>query len=206
MDFLPDFSKLLIVLIGYLFGSLPRGFLAGKWLSGIDLREMGSGSTGATNVLRHVGKGPALAVFLIDVIKGTAIVLLARSIQLEDNWQVAAGLSALAGHIWPCWLGWKGGKAVATGLGIFLGLSWAVGLASLGIFVTVLSISKIVSLSSISASISLPLLMILSFQGESFRPAYFSISLLAMLLVLWRHRSNFSRLIAGKEPRVGQPR
>ena len=133
------------LLAGYLLGSIPSGWLAGRWLAGLDIRQHGSGSTGATNVLRVVGKGPALAVFLVDVLKGTAAVLLAKAL-LEpagvlggqawgvDAWVVAAGLAALAGHIWPLWLGWKGGKAVATGLGMLLGLAWPVGLACFGIF------------------------------------------------------------------------
>jgi len=193
------------LVIGYLLGSLPSGYLAARWLANIDLREKGSGSTGATNVLRQVGKGPALAVFLIDVGKGTAAVLLAHALQLGDSWQVAAGLAALVGHIWPIWLGWKGGKAVATGLGMLLGLSWPVGLACLGIFLTVLSFSRIVSLSSIIASLSLPLLMILRFQGNS-PPAYLAVAFVAMAMVVWRHRSNLQRLLAGTEPRLGQSR
>ena len=124
---------LLTLLLGYLLGSIPSGYLAGRWCMGIDLRELGSGSTGATNVLRQVGKGPALVVFVIDVAKGAAAVLLAGALtqtaQLNDWIQVMAGLAALAGHIWPVWLGFKGGKAVATGLGMFLGLAWPVGLA-----------------------------------------------------------------------------
>ena len=123
-------TALLLLAIGYLLGSIPSGYLAGRWCKGIDLRELGSGSTGATNVLRQVGKGPALVVFVIDVAKGAAAVLIAGSLLPGSDWiQVLAGLTALAGHIWPVWLGFKGGKAVATGLGMFLGLAWPVGLA-----------------------------------------------------------------------------
>ena len=104
----------LIVLAGYLLGSMPCGYLAGRWCKGIDIREHGSGSTGATNVLRQVGKGPALVVFLLDLFKGTAAVLLARAVlgNSAHGWLVAAGLAALAGHIWPLWLGFKGGKGI----------------------------------------------------------------------------------------------
>ena len=193
-------TALLLLAIGYLLGAMPNGYLAGRWLKGIDLRECGSGSTGATNVLRNVGKGPALGVFLLDVGKGALAVLLARSFGLNDWLQVLAGLAALAGHIWPVWLGWKGGKAVATGLGLFLGLSWPVGLASLGIFMAVISIFRIVSLSSVVAAIGLPVLMLVSHQTT----ASITVSLVAMLLVLWRHRSNIERLIAGTEPKIGQ--
>jgi glycerol-3-phosphate acyltransferase PlsY len=192
-----DFFSLLL---GYLLGSIPSGWLAGRWLKGIDLRELGSGSTGATNVLRQVGKGPALVVFLIDVGKGAAAVLLARALGLGDWIQVLAGLTALAGHIWPVWLGFKGGKAVATGLGMFLGLAWPVGLASFGVFMAVFSLSRLVSLASVLAAISLPLLM----AAGSGSTANLVVALVAMLLVLWRHRSNIQRLINGTEPKLNQ--
>ena len=188
------------VILGYLMGSIPSGWIAGHWLKGIDLRELGSGSTGATNVLRQVGKGPALVVFLIDVGKGAAAVLIARALGQGDWIQVLAGLTALAGHIWPVWLGFKGGKAVATGLGMFLGLAWPVGLASFGVFWLTLWIFRIVSLSSVWAAVSLPLLMI-RFSGID---SYILIALVAMGLVLWRHRSNLSRILEGSEPKVGQ--
>jgi len=178
---------------------MPNGYLAGRWLKGIDLRQCGSGSTGATNVLRNVGKAPALVVFLLDVGKGALAVLLAKSFGLNDWVQVLAGLAALAGHIWPVWLGWKGGKAVATGLGMFLGLAWPVGLACFGLFMAVISISRIVSLSSVVAAIGLPVLMVLT--GAS--GASISVSVVASVMVLWRHRSNIERLIAGTEPRIG---
>ena len=188
------------LVLGYLLGSIPSGWLAGRWLKGIDLRELGSGSTGATNVLRQVGKGPALVVFLIDVGKGAAAVLIARALGLGDWIQVLAGLTALAGHIWPVWLGFKGGKAVATGLGLFLGLAWPVGLASFGVFLAVFSLSRLVSLASVLAAISLPLLMAAGTSSN----ANLVVALVAMLLVLWRHRSNIKRLINGTEPKLNQ--
>ena len=188
------------LILGYLLGSIPSGWLAGRWLKGIDLRELGSGSTGATNVLRQVGKGPALVVFLIDVGKGAAAVLLARAFGQSDWIQVLAGLTALAGHIWPVWLGFKGGKAVATGLGMFLGLAWPVGLASFGVFMAVFSLSRLVSLASVLAAISLPLLMAAGTDSN----ANLVVALVAMLLVLWRHRSNIKRLINGTEPKLNQ--
>ena len=188
------------LLLGYFLGSIPSGWLAGRWLKDIDLREIGSGSTGATNVLRHVGKGPALIVFLIDVGKGAAAVLIARALDLGDWIQVLAGLTALAGHIWPVWLGFKGGKAVATGLGLFLGLAWPVGLASFGVFLAVFSLSRYVSLASVLAAISLPLLMAAGTDSN----ANLVVAMVAMLLVLWRHRSNIKRLINGTEPKLSQ--
>ena len=197
--------NLLILFFGYLFGSFPSGYLAGRIAKGIDIRSLGSGSTGATNVLRHIGKRAAIIVFLLDVFKGVLSILLAKYLLLNDSWQVAIGLSTLIGHIWPVWLNWKGGKAVATGLGIFLGLSWQVGLATLGVFIIIITLFRIVSLASVSASLALPLIMFLSFSSSNISLPFLIVSLLAMILVIWRHRENIVRLIRGKEPRIGQP-
>ena len=196
--------NLLILFLGYLFGSFPSGYLAGKIVKGVDIRSVGSGSTGATNVLRHIGKRAAIIVFLIDVFKGISSIFLAKYFLLNDSWQLAVGISTLIGHIWPAWINWKGGKAVATGLGIFLGLSWQVGLATLGVFLLMIFIFKIVSLASVTASLALPLIMFLSFNDSNFSSPYFLISLLAMALVIWRHRDNIIRIINGKEPKIGE--
>jgi len=196
--------NLLILFLGYLFGSFPSGYLAGRIIKGIDIRSLGSGSTGATNVLRHIGKRAAITVFLIDVFKGVISILLAKYFLLNDSWQVAIGLSTLIGHIWPVWLNWRGGKAVATGLGIFLGLSWQVGISTLGVFIIMIALFRIVSLASVSAALSLPLIMFLSFKTSSISLPFLLISLLAMTLVIWRHRENIIRLMKGKEPRIGQ--
>ena len=191
-----------IILISYLLGSIPTGFLIGKYLKNIDLRLIGSGSTGATNVLRNVGKWPALFVFIIDVGKGLIAVKIAQYYADQGLIEVLAGISAISGHIWPIWLKGKGGKAVATGLGMFLALSWQVGLASLGIFLIVLAKSKFVSLSSISAALLLPIFMF--FNIGNFIHPYFIISLIVSLLVIWKHRTNIHRLIKGEESKINQ--
>jgi glycerol-3-phosphate acyltransferase PlsY len=123
---------------------------------------------------------------------------------LVDWAVVAAGLAALAGHIWPIWLGGKGGKAVATGLGMLLGLAWPVGLASFGVFLAVLSLSRVVSLSSVVAAMALPLLMAAWSAPTGLRPAYMALAVLTTLLVVWRHRANLQRLWDGTEPRLGE--
>ncbi len=196
--------KLLILCLGYFFGSFPSGYLAGKITKGVDIRTLGSGSTGATNVLRHIGKRAAITVFLIDVMKGVLSILLAKYFLLNDSWQVAIGLTTLIGHIWPIWLNWRGGKAVATGLGVFLGLSWQVGLATLGVFLLMITLFRIVSLASVSAALVLPIIMFISFYNSIFSLPFLLISLLAMTLVIWRHRENIIRLVKGKEPKIGK--
>ncbi len=207
--------SIIVIVISYLLGSLPTGFLIGKHLKNIDLRTIGSGSTGATNVLRNVGKWPALFVFIIDVGKGFIAVTIAKELAnqglIDSNQgliEVLAGISAISGHIWPIWLKGKGGKAVATGLGMFLALSWKVGLASLGIFLIVLAKSKFVSLSSIAAAMLLPIFMFFKLDnssnlGNASHP-YFVISLIVSLLVVWKHRTNINRLLKGEESKINQ--
>ena len=192
--------KISILCLCYLLGSFPTGFLFGKYLKNIDLRKMGSGSTGATNVLRNVGKWPALFVFIIDVLKGFIAVKISYILISESIYEVLAGSLAVSGHIWPIWLKGKGGKAVATGLGIFIALSWQVGLASFGIFLLVLSFSKFVSLSSITASFLLPIFMFLNL-GKMDHP-YFIFSVLVAVLIIGKHKTNIARIIKGIEPKI----
>jgi acyl phosphate:glycerol-3-phosphate acyltransferase len=214
-----------LLLLAYLLGSLPTGYLVAKWLKGIDIREQGSGSTGATNVLRNLGKGPAIAVLLIDLLKGVAAITLVQWVYGSDllagltrschsdclpgliaslDWQpwmtMAAGLAALIGHSKSIWLGFKGGKSVATSIGILLALSWQVALATIGVFAAVFAITRIVSISSILGAIAVPTLM-LSFRQPV---AYLLFGILGGIYVVWRHRSNIQRLLDGTEPKVGQ--
>ena len=137
-----------------------------------------------------------------DRFKGSAAVILARALLGSGayGWLVVAGLAALAGHIWPIWLGWKGGKAVATGFGMLLGLVPAVGLACLGVFLTSLALSRIVSISSVLAAAALPLLM----AAAGAPGAYLGLGFVAAVMVIWRHRTNLARLLKGEEPRLGQ--
>ena len=191
-----------ILLVSYLLGSFPSGFLYAKNLKGIDLRYVGSGSTGATNVLRNIGKWPALIVFILDVLKGFIAVKIAFFFLSENIFQVLAGLFAITGHIWPIWLKGKGGKAVATGLGMFIALSWKVGLASFGTFFIVISLTKIVSLSSITASILLPIYMFI-YIG-TFNHPFTIFSFIVAIIVIWKHRSNINRIIKGEEPKISK--
>ena len=191
-----------ILLISYLLGSFPSGFLYAKNLKGIDLRYVGSGSTGATNVLRNIGKWPALIVFILDVLKGFIAVKIAYFFLSDNIFQVLAGLFAITGHIWPIWLKGKGGKAVATGLGMFIALSWKVGLASFGTFLIMISLTKIVSLSSITAAILLPVYMF-KYIG-TFSDPYTIFSFIVAIIVIYKHRSNINRILKGEEPKLNK--
>ncbi|MBC6480211.1 MAG: glycerol-3-phosphate 1-O-acyltransferase PlsY [Hormoscilla sp. GM7CHS1pb] len=199
-----------LLLLAYLLGSLPTGYLAGRWLQGIDIREHGSGSTGATNVLRTLGKFPAIAVLLVDVLKGVLAIALVDLVYAFDplhaiaSWQpwmvTLAGLGAILGHSKSIWLNFKGGKSVATSLGILLAMSWQVGLLTMVVFGVGMAISRIVSLSSIAGAIALSGIMFLLGQPL----AYELFAIAASLYAIWLHRSNIQRLLAGTEPKVGQ--
>lgn len=205
--------------IAYLFGATPTGYLAGKLLRGIDIREHGSRSTGATNVLRTLGKWPALAVLLIDVLKGVAAVVFARwfyawlhalpsvappaalDLQTLLPWAVClAGSAALLGHGRSVWLNFTGGKSAATGLGVLLAMSWPVGLGAAAVFGATLAVSRIVSLSSMLAALAAIALVLLLEQ-----PLPYQLLVIAGgIYVIARHRANIQRLLAGIEPRLGQ--
>tara|TARA_Y100001933_G_C18657183_1_gene421174 strand:- start:13 stop:615 length:603 start_codon:yes stop_codon:yes gene_type:complete len=193
---------IIVLLVSYVLGSFPSGYLYAKNLKGIDIRQVGSGSTGATNVLRNIGKWPALIVFILDIFKGFIAVKIAYFLLSDNIFQVIAGLCAIAGHIWPIWLRGRGGKAVATGLGMFIALSWKVGLASFGTFLIVISITKIVSLSSISAALLLPIYMLI-YIG-TFKHSFTIFSFIVTLIVIWKHRSNINRILKGEEPKIGK--
>lgn len=208
---------LLAGIAAYLLGAIPTGYWLGRLLKGIDIREHGSKSTGATNVLRTLGKGPALVVFLVDVLKGVAAIALTRWIyglpavvattpaMLNPTtwvpWAVTiAALLALLGHSKSIWINFTGGKSVATGLGTLLAMSWPVGLLSFGVFGIMLGLFRIVSLGSITAAIAAPLLM-LAFQQPL---PYVLMAIAAALYITIRHQANIQRLMAGTEPRIGQ--
>ncbi len=208
--------------VAYLLGSIPTGYVAGR-LAGIDIREHGSGSTGATNVWRCVGKGAGITVFAIDLLKGTLAVWLmqhSRDINtliqplLSNNAQtassvpafgiaqewfvVAAAMLVLIGHSRSCWIGFKGGKSVATGLGILVGINWLVALVAFGLWSATMAIWRTVSISSIIAAIAVPVLMFITQSPLE----YLLLTCVGGLFVIWRHRSNIERILQGTEPRI----
>lgn len=184
-------------LIGYLLGSIPFGLLLTKALGLGNLREIGSGNIGATNVLRTGNKGAAAATLLLDGAKGAVAVLLAREFAGEAAAQIAA-LAAFLGHCFPIWLGFKGGKGVATFLGLMLALAWPVGLLACATWLATAVISRISSLSALVAASWSILWCLLVGQGQ-----VFFLTLILALLIIWRHRENLARLKAGTEPRIG---
>jgi acyl phosphate:glycerol-3-phosphate acyltransferase len=205
-----------IVLLAYLLGSIPTGYMAVKLLKGIDIREVGSGSTGATNVLRTLGKGPGVFVLAIDFLKGVLGIFLVYwwfqfapsqdfipptvNSELWQPWMVSlVGLAAVLGHSKSIFLRFTGGKSVATGLGILLAMSWQVGLSTFSVFAIVVAISRIVSLSSISGAIAVSIFMVLWHQPLS----YVLFGVAGSIYVILRHRSNIERLLAGTEPKLG---
>jgi acyl phosphate:glycerol-3-phosphate acyltransferase len=209
-------SGICVSLFAYLFGSIPTGYWLGRILRGIDIRELGSGSTGATNVLRTLGKSPALATLVIDLLKGFFAVTLARWIfglptissatpsALDAGqvvpWAMAiAALLALIGHARSIWINFSGGKSAATGLGVLIALSWQASFGAAAIFMVVLATSRIVSLSSIVAALSAALLAIV------FRLpiAFVLVTMIGAAYVIARHRTNIRRIMAGTEPRLG---
>ncbi len=206
----------LLLVAAYLLGSLPTGYLIARWMKGIDIRQYGSGGTGATNVLRTVGKGPAIAVLMIDLLKGLLAVLLvglawpqvlalATAGSLVLGWQpwitMLAGVLAVVGHSKSVWINFTGGKSAASGLGVLLGLAWPVALGAAATFGLTLALSRIVSLSSMAAAIATVILLAATGQPLP----YVVLGSLGALYVILRHRSNIDRLLAGTEPRLGQP-
>ena len=204
--------------LAYLFGSIPTAYLAGKLLYGLDIREHGSSSVGATNALRVLGKWPALIVLLTDIFKGAAAIVFARWLcsrlfalpfvppppaldeQTWSPWAVSlAGFAVLFGHSRSIWLQFSGGKSVATGLGVVLALSWPVAVGALAVFAVVAAVFRIVSLGSILAALTAIVLICGLDQPLPYR----LLVVAGGIFVVARHSSNIKRLLAGTEPRIG---
>jgi glycerol-3-phosphate acyltransferase PlsY len=185
-----------VLVLGYLLGSIAFGLLLTRIAGAGDLREIGSGNIGATNVLRTGRKGLAAATALLDIGKGAAAVLLAE--QLLAGSGPLAGLGAFIGHCYPVWLGFRGGKGVATLMGVVVALHWPSGLVYAGVWLGLLAALRISSLAGITAAICAPV------SAAFFDRSDLVLLLLALaLIVVWKHRANIDRLLSGTEPRVG---
>lgn len=187
----------LALLIGYLLGSVPFGIVVARLGGAPDPRSIGSGNIGATNVLRSGRKGLAALTLLLDAAKGAAAVLLVRAV--DPAFVGLAATGAMLGHLFPVWLRFRGGKGVATALGVTLALHWPTGLVYAAVWLAALAATRISSVGGMSAAIAAPIAaMALG------RPDVTLLTLLFALLILWMHRANIGRLIDGTEPRVGR--
>jgi glycerol-3-phosphate acyltransferase PlsY len=192
---------LLAVLLGYLVGSVPFAFLLAR-RRGIDLRTVGSGNVGASNVLRTSGVRMAAAAMCLDGVKGAVAVLVAQRIATGPTPPVAAGVAAIVGHIYPIWLGWRGGKGVATSAGMFAVLAPAALAIASGVFIIGVSVTRYISVGSLAGVITLAI----ATAASGAPPAVIVGALLTALLVIYGHRGNISRLRSGTERRIGQRR
>ena len=200
-EFLNPYTIAALVL-GYLLGSIPFGLVLTRAAGLGDVRDIGSGNIGATNVLRTGNKGIAALTLLLDLLKGTAAVLIGHAIGALGGVAIlaslVAGFAAFIGHTYPVWLGFKGGKGVATYIGILLGLNWPGALAFCSVWLLVAILSRYSSLSAIVAAIVTPIWLLT--VGD-----YATAILAALLsvLLIYKHRANIHRLVAGEEPRIG---
>ncbi|MDA1081339.1 MAG: glycerol-3-phosphate 1-O-acyltransferase PlsY [Gemmatimonadetes bacterium] len=194
--------------VAYVCGSLPSAYLAGRWTKGVDLRTVGSGNLGATNVYRELGTGPAIAVLVVDMIKGAVPALFIPrfivdgvSAESLNWWALAFGGAAIAGHAKPVFLLWKGGgKGVATAAGVFFALTPMPMAICLLVFVAVAATTRFISLASIVAAAALPFLQ----WGMAGDVAAITASGVVAVFVIWAHRGNIKRLLAGIEPRFSR--
>ncbi|HET6854771.1 MAG TPA: glycerol-3-phosphate 1-O-acyltransferase PlsY [Pyrinomonadaceae bacterium] len=190
---------LLLVVIAYLLGSIPFGYLIVRKKLGADIRQSGSGGTGATNVSRRAGKAAGVVTLVLDALKGSLAVLVAKELAPNVDWLIAAAaIAAILGHMFPVWLGFRGGKGVATGVGVFSILAPFAVLCAGIIFVVIVSLTRYVSLGSIIAAATIPLFVWL--RSDS-RPVL-TAAIVGALLIVFAHRGNIARLARGTESRI----
>jgi acyl phosphate:glycerol-3-phosphate acyltransferase len=191
-------KQIIVVIVAYLIGSIPFGYLIVRGKIGADIRETGSGGTGATNVSRRAGKVAGLVTLVLDALKGAAAVFIAARLTHSDWLIDASAIAVLVGHIFPVWLGFRGGKGVATGAGVFLVLAPAALVCAGFVFVAVVVLTRYVSLGSIVAAATIPL-----FVWTQNGPRHLLITaVLGALLIVFAHRGNIERLTHGTEARI----
>ncbi len=200
----------LVLIIAYLLGSIPFGYLIVRAGDGDDIRGQGSGNIGAANVTRHAGLAAGTLTLVLDAAKGYAAVLIAERWAHGSSgtrWMMAAAIAAVVGHMFPVWLGFGGGKGVATSLGVFLPICREAVLAGVIVWILVVAFWRYASLGSVAAAAAMPVLVYVLYAPRHAPPGYLTQgTILISLLVLWKHRSNIERLIAGQEPRLKFPR
>ncbi|HJX30888.1 MAG TPA: glycerol-3-phosphate 1-O-acyltransferase PlsY [Thermodesulfobacteriota bacterium] len=190
-----------LVLVSYLIGSIPTGLLLGRAFAKVDIREYGSHNIGATNVYRSAGKTLGVLTLLGDTLKGFLPVYLVCTITGSETWASFSALATFLGHLYPVYLKFSGGKGVATGLGVFLFLAPQMLVFCLGIFCIVLALCRYVSLSSMLAALALPLLML--FSPHPYPRLYSATAALVAIMIIFRHKENITRIIKGKEHKIG---
>lgn len=193
-------TSLWLVPLGYLFGSIPFGLLVAKASKGLDVRRLGSGNIGATNVLRVAGKGPAALTLTLDMLKGWAPTALAQTMAGSEAIIAAVALAAFLGHLYPVFLGFRGGKGVATFLGISLALFAKIAVLIVSVWLLTAALFRYSSLAALAAAVTLPFLLWL-FDG---RPLYVALAAVLFAFILIRHWENLQRLLAGEEGMIGQ--
>ena len=196
-------SLLWLPLAGYLLGSIPFGILLTRLFGGGDIRAAGSGNIGATNVTRVAGPIAGILTLVLDAAKGAAAVGLAAHFSASSAvWMTATGFAALVGHCFPVWLKFRGGKGVATGAGIFLALCWPAAVGAILLFLLVVAFFRFVSLGSIAAAASMPLLIYFLWAPRHAPPPSVTIfAFAAAMLIVYKHDGNIQRLVEGREPR-----
>jgi glycerol-3-phosphate acyltransferase PlsY len=191
-------TRIIVVVVAYFLGSIPFGYLIVRRKMGADIRQTGSGGTGATNVSRRAGKAAGVLTLLLDAAKGSAAVLIARAVA-GDDWLIAAGaIGALVGHLFPVWWGCRGRQGVATGVGIFLVLAPIPLLCAGVIFIAIVALTRYVSLGSIIAAILIPVFVWLL---SDLRPLFVA-AIVGAALIVFAHRGNIQRLVSGTESRI----
>jgi glycerol-3-phosphate acyltransferase PlsY len=197
----------LIPVAAYLLGSIPFGLLIVKALGGPDIREIGSGNIGAANVARNAGKLAGALTLVFDAAKGYfAVWLASRYATGSIRWMILAAVFAVIGHMFPVWLGFRGGKGVATGLGVFIPICWQAVAAGIALWLLVVIFWRYSSLGSISAAAALPIFVYLLYAPGHAPPEIVTFGTVVIaVLVIFKHRSNIERLIAGEEPPLGAP-
>ncbi len=188
-----------LIVVAYLLGSLSSAVITSRLLGLPDPRTQGSGNPGATNVLRIGGKKAAVVTLLGDLSKGLLAIALGRAVGASDGVLAMMGLAAFLGHLYPLFFGFKGGKGVATGLGVLLGIAWPVGLAALATWLVVAALTRYSSLSALCAAILTPLYT--SWLTDS--PPFLYLTIALSLLLIWRHRTNIRNLVNGTEGKIG---